>query len=355
MGLGLARAATERGLSVVVVERDEWATGASVRNFGHVGTTAQAGVGLEHALVAREVWLQMAEEAGVWVKEAGTVVVARAADELAVLEEFADERGDQVQLLTAAEAEGRTGSRGATGGAWFPMDLRVDPRTASARVAAWLADRGVEFAWRTAAQVVGPGELVTTRGTITAKQVFVAVGHDVDRWYPQVADEAGLVRCALQMLTVAAPGARQVEPAVLTGFSLLRYDGFAGCRTLGAVRERLALEHAGAVEAGLNLMFTQRPGGDLVIGDTHAYARTHDPFVDERLAELVGDYAGDLLGEPGLEVHQRWRGIYASARQPFLVAEPEPGVTVVSVTSGIGMTTAFGFTSTVMEGAWHQV
>ena len=57
----------------------------------------------------------------------------------------------------------------------------------------------------------------------------------------------------------------------------------------------------------------------------------------------------ELLGVPALTVRQRWRGVYASAPDPFLIATPFPGVRVVSVTSGIGMTTALGLAPAVLD------
>jgi hypothetical protein len=47
-------------------------------------------------------------------------------------------------------------------------------------------------------------------------------------------------------------------------------------------------------------------------------------------------------------VRRRWRGVYASAPEPYLVAAPADGVLTVSVTSGIGMTTAFGLADDVV-------
>jgi hypothetical protein len=74
-----------------------------------------------------------------------------------------------------------------------------------------------------------------------------------------------------------------------------------------------------------------------------------DPFRDELLDDLVLAEAARLLGVPELVVRQRWRGVYAAAPDPFLVACPAPGVRVVSVTSSIGMTTALGLAPGVLD------
>jgi D-hydroxyproline dehydrogenase subunit beta len=41
----------------------------------------------------------------------------------------------------------------------------------------------------------------------------------------------------------------------------------------------------------VNLMLTQRPDGSVVLGDTHHYDRTHQPFDDEGIAELCSGKA----------------------------------------------------------------
>jgi glycine/D-amino acid oxidase-like deaminating enzyme len=99
----------------------------------------------------------------------------------------------------------------------------------------------------------------------------------------------------------------------------------------------------------MNLMFTQRPDGDLTIGDTHRAARTHPPFADEWIDELVLAETARLLGVEQLAVRERWRGVYAQAPgDDFLVAAPHPDTRVVAVTTGIGMTTAFGLAPHVL-------
>ncbi|SPL90728.1 putative secreted oxidoreductase [[Actinomadura] parvosata subsp. kistnae] len=350
VGLAHAVDAVARGLSVVVVERDERAVGASVRNFGHGCFTAQDGDALRYAMAARTAWLRLAKEAGLRLDETGTVVVARADDEYAVLREFAAARDGQAVLLDGRRVAERVPvGAGVVGGAWLPLDVRVDPREAVHAIAAWLAGQGVRFHWATTAHLVEPGLVTTSRGRIRAGHVVLAVGHDVDRHFPGLAERAGLRRCVLRMLRVADPHGRRVDPAVLSGFSLLRYAGFAACPTGPALRARLERERPELTGIGLNLMLTQRPDGDLIVGDTHAYAVTPEPFGADELDRHILDEAARLLGSGPLAVRERWRGVYASAPDPFLIAAPMPGVRVVSVTSGIGMTTALGLAPEILD------
>ena len=352
VGLAHAAEALDRGLSVTVVERDDRPVGASVRNFGHGCVTAQAGRALRLATRARARWVELGSRAGFWVGEAGTVVAARHPDEMAVLEEFATARHGEARLLSPAEVQevAPVATEPLVGGAHLPGDVRVDPRAAVPALARWLAGRpGARFLWSTSLTGVEPGRVSTSRGPIVAGRTVVCVGHDVDRLFPDVAAEAGVQRCSLHMLRVAAPGGRRWAPAVLTGTSLLRYAAFASCPSAEAVRRRLAAEAPQLLAADVNLMFTQHPGGDLLVGDTHHRAPTLDAFRDEALDELLLAEARALLGAGRLEVRERWQGVYASAPGEFLVATPVEGARVVSVTTGIGMTTAFGLAPEVLD------
>ncbi|AKU15092.1 TIGR03364 family FAD-dependent oxidoreductase [Luteipulveratus mongoliensis] len=350
VGLAHAVEAVDRGLSVAVIERDDRATGASVRNFGHGCVTAQAGPTLAYGTAARLQWLRLAKEAGLWLRDSGTLVAARADDELAVLTELHDQRGDDVVLLDRATVHDRADlADDVVGGAWLPLDIRVDPREAPAAIARWLTDQGVTFHWGTALAATEPGVVRTSRGAIRAHRTVVAVGHDLDHVYPDLTERHGVRRCRLRMLRVADPHSRTLDPALLTGHSMLRYGGFDTCPTLPALRARLEREEPEAVRSGLNLMFTQRPDGSLTIGDTHHYDRTLDPFDDEDLDELVLSQTARLLGVPRLQVLQRWRGVYASAPEPFLIDTPHDDARAVAVTSGVGMTTAFGLAAAVLD------
>lgn len=351
VGLSVAWEGVRRGMSVVVVDRDARPVGASIRNFGHGCLTAQTGVAREYGLQARKRWLQLRDEAGLLVRECGTLVAARSDEELAVLREFVEAESGPTRTMTAAEiADVVPLAADVIGGAYLPDDIRVDPRTAVPRFAAYLAELGVQFRWSTSALHAEPGALHTSRGDVHASAVVLALGHDLDAALPDVTEQAGVTRCQLHMLRVAAPGGLTLDPALLSGTSLLRYDGFLACPSSPDLRARMEHDRPELLAAGVNLMMTQTPDGDLLIGDTHAYGDTPSPFAAEEFDCLLLDEATALLGVDRLEVRDRWLGVYVSAPSGlYLTAGPAPGVAAVTVTSGIGMTTALGLAPTVLD------
>lgn len=353
VGLACALEAAERGLDVVVCERDDRASGATVRNFGHGFVTGQDHEAFAAALIARARWLELAPRAGFWAAPAGTVVIARHEDELAVCEELAAEPVRAATVLTRGQLLARVpvSADEVVGGLWCSLDVRVDQRAAPAALAALLQrEHGARVRFATTVHRVEDTTLRTSRGDVVADRVVVCPGADLDALFPEVFEAAGVGRVRLQMLTAADPGGPAIGPALVTGLSLLRYAAFAGCPSIGAVRGRLETERPELLAAGVHLIVTQRPDGDLTLGDTHDYARSPTPFSDERLDDLVLAEARSVLGTPGLRVRERWSGVYPHAPgRDFLVVTPQPGVRVVAVTSGIGMTTALGLAPRVIE------
>ncbi|MFI7005147.1 TIGR03364 family FAD-dependent oxidoreductase [Streptomyces sp. NPDC050145] len=361
VGLAHAVEAVRRGLSVTIVERDLRPVGASVRNFGHCCVTAQRGELLDLARRSRTGWLDAAAEAGLWAPEAGALVVARSATELAVLEELRDERGtDAVRMRTrdeVADALGRSadGRDDLVGGAVLPADLRVNPREAAPKLAAWLAAQsGVQIAWGTNVVGVESGTVHTSRGPVHGDQILLCVGHDLDRLRPAEAEAHGIQRCRLSMARIVAPAGFRGDAAVLTATSMLRYDGFTAMPSAAALREEVSGHSAELLDIGANVMFTRLPDGTVLVGDSHAYDTTEIPFQDEATNRLLLREAARVLGvDPaGVRVTERWQGVYASSeRGPLLVRDLAPGVRAVTVTSGIGMTLSFGLAAATFDGA----
>ena len=225
------------------------------------------------------------------------------------------------------------------GGLHASLDLRVDPRRAVAALAALLDDDpAARVIWDAPVHEIDPGLVRSAAGDVRAPLVVVCPGPDHDWLGPELSPHRdGLTRCKLQMLRVAAPAARVTAPpcSPRSASCATRATAISPAPTRCVPGSRPNGLSCSA--AGVHLIVTQLPGGDLLLGDTHEYGDTVSPFSDERLDELVLAEARRLLGTDRLEVRQRWHGVYPSAPgHPFLIAEPLPGVAVVEIVSGRG-------------------
>ncbi|GAA4723535.1 hypothetical protein GCM10023216_11450 [Isoptericola chiayiensis] len=362
VGLAHAVEANARGLSVLVVDADARPAGGTARRGGHIAVTTQDSTALACALAARERWLKLGREAGFGVRESGAVVVARHADELAVLDDLVAARAGDAELLDARGVRDRTGTTDTVGGALLPLDLRLHPVSALVGVADWLDGRPqASVAWQATAQTFDAGSgctlVRTTRGEVVAKRVVVAVGHHVGRLFWDVGSR--LVPVDRQLLRVAAPvddgGHHGPDGPVLVGpGTLLRDDAFAHSRSLGDVRERLRGTRPDLLAADVHVTLVSQPDGSLVLGDGRAPA--DEPGRSEAVDGLLLEEAAGLLGAGDLEVLGRWtvpevvRTPGPGPREPFLVTDPLPGVRTVTVADGLATTTALGLAPRVLDG-----
>ncbi len=353
VGLAHALAAARLGKRVVVLDRDAQANGASVRNFGFITVTGQErGPVWRRARRSRDVWAEIAGPAGIAIEQRGLAMVARRTEARAVLEAFAEtEMAEGCMWLDAAAAAERLGPvRPAEleGALFSDVDLRVESRTAVPRLAGWLeAVHGVAIRRGVAAHAVETGRVETSQGVVRAEAVVVCPGDDLTTLFPAEMADAGLTRCKLQMMRLAAPGWR-MPAAVMSDLSLVRYLGYAALPPAAALRARLEAEQGAWLAEGVHLIVVQSADGSLVVGDSHHYAATPDPFASEAVERLILDEFAATFGCAPPPVIERWTGTYASAAGHSLVRDPAEGVRLVTVTSGTGASTAFGLAEEVV-------
>jgi FAD dependent oxidoreductase TIGR03364 len=346
VGLAHALAASRRGKRVVVVERELRANGASIRNFGFVTVTGQeAGPCWQRAMRSREVWADIAPRAGIRVEQEGLVVVARRPEAAVVLDAFLDtEMGEDCTLHTGAEARRLyPWIKGDVDAAlWSPHEMRVESRDAIPKLAAYLAGRGVEFRTGCAVAAVSDGVVATTRGAIHADAVIVSPGDDLATLFPDRLRFHNITRCKLHMLRVVDASVPRLPHAVMTDLSLTRYLGYAKLPEAAALRSVLKREQPDHLANGVHLIVVRSADGSLVVGDSHHYGHTPDPFQPRDVDDLIlSEYAAVFGGLPGKTV-ERWIGTYASAPDRLVLIEPvAERVRLVVVTSGTGASTAF--------------
>jgi D-hydroxyproline dehydrogenase subunit beta len=354
VGLAFAWTAARLGRSVVLFERDRKAQGASVRNFGMVWPIGQA-AGSPHAraLRSRELWADLAEQAGIALDPVGSLHLAYREDELAVLEEFAGlapTLGFDARLLTPRETLGRSPSVQADrllGALWSPTEACVDPRQAIARIPAFLAEAlGVTLRFGSVVTSVEMPEVRTADGERwTVDRAVVCGGADFRTLFPEVFEGSGIRLCKLQMMrTPPQPDGWRLGPMLAGGLTLGHYSAFQACASLPALKRRFEETMPEFVRQGIHVMAAQNFLGEVVIGDSHEYDDSIDPFDKPGIDALILDYLRDMVRLPDRSIAARWHGIYAKHPTRLIyTAEPQPGAKVVTAPGGAGMTLSFGF------------
>lgn len=359
VGLAHALAVARHGLRVVLFERTERAVGASIRNFGLVWPVGQPDGALhERALRTRAIWDEVAAAANLWHAPTGSLLLAYAADEEAVLHEYlatTTARDLGRRLMTPAEVAQRSPAARIEGlrcALWSPTEMTVDPQHALATLPHWLHERyGVTLRFGTQINHTSRHTLETLHEQWQVDHIFVCSGNDFETLYPRLFAASQLTRCKLQMLrTVPQPDGWQLGPALCAGLTLLHYAAFRQCASLGALRQRIAHELPFYTQHVIHVLVSQTSHGAITLGDHHEYGLTHTPFDREEINQAILDYLAQFACFPRPTIAERWHGIYPILPgQADFVAHPEAGVTVVNGLGGAGMTLSFGLAEEVVD------
>lgn len=358
VGLAHAYTAARNGRSVLVIERDAACLGASIRNFGFVTVTGQRpGDHWRRAMRSREVWAQIAPQAGIEVVHHGLWLTARRPAAAAVAQAFMrTEMGEGCELLTPAQAARRhpaLRTEGLQSVLYSPHELRVESRTAIPLLACWLQQAlGVDFAFSEAVLEVATPRVVTSRATYHGERVAVCNNADPGGLFAGEWKNDGVRLCQLQMLRVRPQAGFALQGSVMGDLSMVRYEGYSELPEAAALRAELQRDEAASLAHGIHLIAVQSADGSLVVGDSHHYGAAPQPFASDEVDQLMLRHMNEALHVQDARVVERWVGIYPSSPEvPCMVKAPDDATRVVAVTGGSGASTAFGLAEEVWK-AW---
>jgi D-hydroxyproline dehydrogenase subunit beta len=370
VGLAHAYTAIQNGIPghrIVVIDKDHRCVGASIRNFGFITISGQrAGDTWRRAMHARNVWAHVAPQAGIAIVHRGLWVLGRRALAQPVLAAFCNtDMGAQCELLSADEAARRAPwlqTDGAACALYSPHELRVESREALPRLARWLAEvHGVQFIWGQEVLAVEHGAshatVRTAHHSLQAARVLLCPGTELNgvaKPYLDVhfanhpkGNTVHLTR--LQMLRVRPDTPLQLGSAAMADLSLVRYHGYADLPESKPLLAQLQQEEAQSLADGIHLIAVQSEDGSLVVGDSHHYANTPEPFAFEAVDQLILRHLHEAVRVGPCQVQERWTGVYPTGATTAdglgtdcLIVQPDANTRVVLVTSGTGASTAFG-------------
>lgn len=358
VGLAIARSLAVRNWRVTVIEKQERALGASVRNFGMIWPIGQPdGELYERALLSRRIWKEICNDAGIWYDKVGSLHLAFAADEWNVLQELANVYSHRNYMLLGADetcaASPATRRQGLLGSLFSPQEMIVDPRQAIARIPFFLTERyGVKFIWGKAVTDISLPAVYSGSEQWEADEVFVCSGADFETLFPEVFRQLPITRCKLQMMrTHTQPGQWRMGPALCAGLSLLHYKSFQAASSLSHLKQRIEQEMPEYLKWGIHVMASQNQEGALTLGDSHEYGWSHDPFDRHYINQLILNYLDSFMQVPDRRIAQSWHGVYPKLTNGAteLVVQPERGINIVNALGGAGMTLSFGLAEQVVK------
>jgi FAD dependent oxidoreductase TIGR03364 len=177
---------------------------------------------------------------------------------------------------------------------------------------------------------------------VAAEAVIVCPGDDFRTLHPDRIAAYGLTRCKLHMMRVTPASFDPRLPPIMSDLGLVRYLGYAEQPAAAALKRRLEAEQDEHLAHGIHLIVVRSGDGSLVVGDSHHYADTPDPFAPTAVDDLILDEYRHVFDGPAPRRDEHWTGTYASAADRLmLVDRPSDALRIVLITSGTGASTSF--------------
>lgn len=361
IGLAHAWMCLRAGLKVVMFERESFAIGASVRNFGLIWPIGQRDHGLTRAMRSRAHWLDVALQAGLWIHQNGSMHLAYHEDEWNVLNEFCETEklNYKVSLLTRNEVALKAPhvrTHHLKGGMWSATECTVNPREAVRRIPLWLEERfGLIRRFGSVLSRIEMPYVYGANEKWKVDHVFVCSGVDFETLYPEVFRQQEMYKCKLQMMKGVVKSKLQAGPSLCAGPTLRHYDAFRNCSSLAAVAERYDREMPWLHRHGIHVLLSENNAGELIIGDSHHYGNTLEPFDSEEVNRMILDFLRSFVELDELQITERWNGYYPKTNDgELIIVNPEPNVTIVNGFGGAGMTLSFGVAEEVVNGVLYN-
>jgi len=343
VGLATARALAEKGYDVKVIEKSQFALGASVRNFGMLWPVGQPdGILYDRSVRTKEIWTEYLDAANIPYNACGSLHLAYSAEEMNVVEDIAQFFQSKNRPVSVIDKETVLGNyngineNGLLGALRSEDEIIIDPREGIKHLPAYLTQKyGVSFIWGMAITSVTSHAAFAGKTKYAADIVCVCSGQDFETLYPDEFKAQPIIKTKLQMMRFKHKDPNyKIGASVCGGLSLLHYKSFTASSALTKLRLKIEEEIPEYLKYGI-----------------HEYALDFEPFDKTEISEMILAYLKKFMHIDQWKMTQSWNGIYPimtnGAAELFL--NPEPGVYILNGIGGHGMTMSFGFAEEMIE------
>ncbi len=353
VGMAVARVLSIKGYSVTIIEKNDKAVGASIRNFGMIWPIGQpSGTLYKRAMRTKQIWKDIADSTNLWHNETGSLHTSYSTLENNVLEELHDiflKEGRSVSYMGKAsivEKFPHINESGLIGGLFSNDEMIVDPKIAIATVANYLEEfLDVQFIWNTMVTGIENGKVYIGKKVMETDLVFLCTGADFELFFPALFNQLPITKCKLQMMRFkASESSFDLGTSICSGLSLIHYKSFKASPSLNQLQKYYEDMLPEYIKYGIHVMVSQNSLGELTVGDSHEYGLTHDPFDRTNINQLIQEYLSKFMNCKDWQLVETWNGIYPKMTDDstYYFNQPETNVFILNGLGGAGMTLSFG-------------
>jgi len=352
--------ASKLGKRVLLLEKDQHPSGATVRNFGQAVPSGLASGWFEYGKRSTEIYKEIQAGFDISVRNNGSVYIASDEDEQALLHELKsvmDMRGYEAQLLSARQCltQWPALKNGYCREAlFFPQEISLEPETMIYRLLQFCKSRFPNLSYLpstsvTDCRVEGSLVRVVTSDLLqfTAEKVILCNGSEFKLLFADLFRESGIVITKLQMLRTIPQPEVKLEGNILTGLTIRRYESFAECPSYSSLKTQPHL--AELKKWGIHVLFKKALDGSVIIGDSHEYANVLQSdslgfTVNQHINELMLSEAERIVSFNVKKIATFWTGFYSQHLEKNLV-EHDIGnrIHIRTAIGGKGMSSAAGY------------
>ncbi|QMW04100.1 TIGR03364 family FAD-dependent oxidoreductase [Spirosoma foliorum] len=361
--------AARAGKRVLLLEKDRYPIGATVRNFGQVVPSGLAGRWFDYGRRSLEIYRAIQQETDLTVRENGTIYIASDADEWTLANELYDryqQIGYPCELLTKAQCLAKYPSlqpNYVLGGIFFPQEMSVEPEQMIHRLIAY-SQQKYTVDYRPGSVVIdcqstGSEATVTlsNREQFQAGRVLICGGHEVRLLFPDVLAKAGLVVSKLQMLLAEPVAGLNLPGNILTGLTIRRYEAFQECPSYATLSNQLPEHLVELKKWGIHILFKQAVDGSIIVGDSHEYAEATQA---EDLGYHTQDFINNLMITEAqrivtfpLTIRKTWAGFYSQTPDEIFEYDVDKTIRIVTGIGGKGMSSGAGYAEQSIASLWY--
>lgn len=360
--LGVAHAyhCAQAGLKVALIEKNDYPTDATVRNFGQI---VPSGMNLKWQQYGREslrIYQSIQREFDITVRQQGSIYLASDNEELQLLEELAliNRDNDYESILFGKEKclETYPGLNPGyvKGGLFFPAEINIDPRLAARKIVEYLRYKHqLTYLPNTLIKNIiranGSVLLTTSAGELMkADKVFLCCGSEFQILYPELFADSDLQLVKLQMLQTVVQPNLLIKGSILSGWTIRRYESFSECPSFQSIKQTED-KNSYHLQFGVHILFKQNADGSVIIGDSHEYApvKNNEKLsfeINLDLNRFMMEEAGNIFNLEKNTLQKCWNGYYTQCEEADLFERTiQEHIHVVTGIGGKGMTASLGY------------